>query len=113
MIYEEIEAGMNLLILGVGIGLFIGLLFRHLMDNDEPKKTVKEQTPGDIFRALGAVLQSDKESEDGERHSYLVEYQGGYFNFVFRRNSQWVNIQYFQLQGVCARTPLQSLCSSQ
>ena len=105
MIFEDIEAGKNLLILGVVIGLFIGLLFRHLMDNDEPKKTVKEQTPGDIFRALGAVLQSDKESEDGELHNYFVEYQGGFFNFVFRRNSQWGNIQYFNFKE-CAHEHL-------
>jgi hypothetical protein len=54
MIYEEIEAGMNLLLLGLGIGLFIGLLFRHLMSN-EPKKIIKEQTPGDIIRAANTL----------------------------------------------------------
>ena len=97
MIYEEIEAGKNLLIIGVAIGFVISLIFR-LYKADKPKNICEEQAPGDIFRALGAVLQSDKESEDGERHSYLVEYQGGYFNFVFRRNSQWVNIQYFNFK---------------
>lgn len=97
MIYEEIEAGKNLLILGVGIGLFIGLIFRHIMD-DKPPKTIKEQTPGDIFRALGAVLKSNSESEDGVHHNYLVEYQGGYFNFIFRRNSPWVAIQYYNFK---------------
>ena len=98
MIYEEIEAGMNLLILGVGVGLLIGLLFRHLMSNDEPKKTIEKQVPGDIFRALGAVLQYDFESEDGRFHKYVVEYQGGLFSFYFRRDSPWVNIQYFNFK---------------
>ena len=98
MIYEEIEAGKNLLIFGFGIGLLIGLLFRHLLSNNPPQEKIKEQTPGDIFRALGAVLKSNHESEDGAYHTYTVEYQGGYFNFVFRRSSQWVNIQYFNFK---------------
>lgn len=98
MIYEEIEAGKNLLVLGFGVGLLIGLLFRHLMSNDKPKKTIEQQTPGDIFRALGAVLKANHESEDGAYHTYTVEYQGGYFNFVFRRDSPWVNIQYFNFK---------------
>ena len=54
-----------------------------------------KQTPSDIFSALGAVLKADYESEGGAYHTYTVEYQGGYFDFVFRRDSQWVNINYF------------------
>ena len=98
MIFEDIEAGKNLLILGVVIGLFIGLLFRHLMDNDEPKKTVKEQTPGDIFRAIGAILRGDEEEEDGSRHTYLVEYQGDAFMFVFHKDSPWVFLRYYEFK---------------
>ena len=65
-----------------------------------PVGVYKEQTPNDIFRALNAVLQYDFESEDGRYHKYVVEYQGGLFAFDFRRNSPWVNIQYFNFK-VC------------
>ena len=63
-----------------------------------PVGVYKEQTPNDIFRALNAVLQYDFESEDGRYHKYVVEYQGGLFGFDFRRNSPWVNIQYFNFK---------------
>ena len=65
----------------------------------------KAQTPDDIIRSLGAILKHDSEEEDGAFHTYTVEYQGGFFNFVFRRNSQWVNIQYFNFKE-CAHEHL-------
>ena len=90
----------------IGIGVLVAIVvFSWWGKDDRSKNVCKEQPPGDIFRALGAVLQSDKESEDGELHNYLVEYQGGFFNFVFRRNSQWVNIQYFNFKE-CAHEHL-------
>lgn len=84
----------------IGIGVFAALIIFYwcCKRDDTPQNTIKEQTPGDIFRALGAVLHGDEEDEDGERHSYLVEYQGGFFNFVFRLNSPWVNMQYFNFK---------------
>ena len=98
MIYEEIEAGKNLLILGCGIGLLIGLLFRRLMSDNSPQKTISEQTPGDIFRAIGAILRGDEEDEDGSRHTYLVEYQGDAFMFVFHKDSPWVLLRYYEFK---------------
>ena len=89
---------MTELTIAIGILAALSILYRYCKGDDKPKNICEQQTPGDIFRALGAVLQSDKESEDGEHHSYLVEYQGGYFNFVFRRNSLWVNMPYFNFK---------------
>lgn len=94
MIYEEIEAGKNLLILGVGIGFVISLLFR-LYKSDKPKNICEQQTPGDIFRALGAVLASNEESEDGNHHTYIIRYQGGFFTFIFQKDSPWIHLRYF------------------
>lgn len=94
MIYEEIEAGKNLLILGVGIGFVISLLFR-LYKSDKPKNICEQQTPGDIFRALGAVLTSNEESEDGNHHTYIIRYQGGFFTFIFQKDSPWIHLRYF------------------
>lgn len=84
----------------IGIGVFAALIIFYwcCKRDDTPQNTIKEQTPGDIFRALGAVLKANHESEDGEYHTYTVEYQGGYFSFVFRRNSPWVNMQYFNFK---------------
>ena len=101
---EEISAGADILLLGAAIGLVIGTLFRVLLDG-KPKHISVQQVPGDIFRALGAVLKANHESEDGEYQTYTLEYQGGYFNFVFRRNSPWVNIQYFNFKE-CAHEHL-------
>lgn len=94
MIYEEIEAGKNLLILGVGIGFVISLLFR-LYKSDKPKNICEQQTPEDIFRALGAVLASNEESEDGNHHTYIIRYQGGFFTFIFQKDSPWIHLRYF------------------
>ena len=96
---------MTELTIAIGILAALSILYRYCKGDDKPKNICEQQTPGDIFRALGAVLQSNKESEDGELHNYLVEYQGGFFNFVFRRNSQWVNIQYFNFKE-CAHEHL-------
>lgn len=91
---EEVRMGADLLLIGAGIGLLIGVIFRHLMD-DKPPKTIKEQTPGDIFRALGAVTKNDYDDEDGSRHTYVVEYQGDYFLFLFHKDSPWVILRFF------------------
>lgn len=84
----------------IGIGVFAALIiFYWCCKRDEtPQNTIKEQTPGDIFRALGAVLHGDEEDEDGSRHTYLVEYQGGIFMFVFHKDSPWVFLRFYEFK---------------
>lgn len=89
---------MTELIIGIGVFAALVIFYWCCKRDDTPQNTIKEQTPGDIFRALGAVLQYDFESEDGRFHKYVVEYQGGLFGFDFRRNSPWVNMQYFNFK---------------
>lgn len=81
----------------IGIGVFAALIIFYwcCKRDDTPQNTIKEQTPGDIFRALGAVLHGDEEDEDGSRHTYLVEYQGGIFMFVFHKDSPWVFLRFY------------------
>lgn len=89
---------MTELIIGIGVFAALVIFYWCCKRDDTPQNTIKEQTPGDIFRALGAVLLYDFESEDGRFHKYVVEYQGGLFGFDFRRNSPWVNMQYFNFK---------------
>ena len=89
---------MTELTIAIGILAALSILYRYCKGDDKPKNISEQQTPGDIFRALGAVFKDNHESEDGEYHTYTVEYQGGYFSFAFRRNSPWVNMQYFNFK---------------
>lgn len=84
----------------IGIGVFAALIIFYwcCKRDDTPQNTIKEQTPGDIFRALGAVLHGDEEDEDGSRHTYLVEYQGGIFMFVFHKDSPWVFLRFYEFK---------------
>ncbi|MBE6291362.1 MAG: hypothetical protein E7091_02950 [Bacteroidales bacterium] len=84
----------------IGIGVFAALIIFYwcFKRDDTPQNTIKEQTPGDIFRALGAVLHGDEEDEDGSRHTYLVEYQGGIFMFVFHKDSPWVFLRFYEFK---------------
>ena len=66
--------------------------------DDKPKNLIKQQTPGDIFRALGAVLHGHEEDEDGSRHTYLVEYQGELFMFLFHKDSPWVFLRFYEFK---------------
>lgn len=86
--------------LNIGIGVFAALIIFYwcCKRDDTPQNTIKEQTPGDIFRALGAVLHGDEEDEDGSRHTYLVEYQGGIFMFVFHKDSPWVFLRFYEFK---------------
>ena len=80
----------------IGIGVLVAIVvFSWWGKDDRSKNVCKEQPPGDIFRALGAVLKDDYENEDGSFHTYVVQYQGALFAFDFRRNSPWVNVQLF------------------
>ena len=84
----------------IGIGVFAALIIFYwcCKRDDTPQNTIKEQTPGDIFRALGAVLHGDEEDEDGSRHTYLAEYQGGIFMFVFHKDSPWVFLRFYEFK---------------
>ncbi len=84
----------------IGIGVFAALIIFYwcCKRDDTPQNTIKEQTPGDIFRGLGAVLHGDEEDEDGSRHTYLVEYQGGIFMFVFHKDSPWVFLRFYEFK---------------
>ena len=84
----------------IGIGVFAALIIFYwcCKRDDTPQNTIKEQTPVDIFRALGAVLHGDEEDEDGSRHTYLVEYQGGIFMFVFHKDSPWVFLRFYEFK---------------
>ena len=84
----------------IGIGVFAALIIFYwcCKRDDTPQNTIKEQTPGDIFHALGAVLHGDEEDEDGSRHTYLVEYQGGIFMFVFHKDSPWVFLRFYEFK---------------
>lgn len=84
----------------IGIGVFAALIIFYwcCKRDDTPQNTIKEQTPGDIFRALGAVLHGDEEDEDGSRHTYVVEYQGGIFMFVFHKDSPWVFLRFYEFK---------------
>lgn len=81
----------------IGIGVFAALIIFYwcCKRDDTPQNTIKEQTPGDIFRALGAVLASNEESEDGNHHTYIIRYQGGFFTFIFQKDSPWIHLRYF------------------
>ena len=63
--------------------------------DDKPENVCEQQTPGDIFRAIGAVTKKDYGDEDGGRHTYMVEYQGDYFLYIFHEDSPWVVLRYF------------------
>lgn len=86
--------------LTIGAGVFAALIIFYwcCKSDDKAEKTIREQTPGDIFRALGAILHGDEEDEDGSRHTYLVEYQGGLFMFVFHKDSPWVFLRFYEFK---------------
>ena len=88
---------MTELIIGIGIFAVLAILYWCCKD-DKPKTICEQQTPGDIFRALGAVLHGDEEDEDGSRHTYVVEYQGDAFMFVFHKDSPWVFLRYYEFK---------------
>ena len=59
---------MTELIIGIGVLAVSAIMYWSCKD-DKPKTICEQQTPGDIFRALGAVLHGDEEDEDGSRHT--------------------------------------------
>ena len=89
---------MTELTIAIGILAALSILYRYCKGDDKPKNICEQQTPGDIFRALGAVLHGDEEDEDGSRHTYVVEYQGDVFMFVFHKDSPWVFLRYYEFK---------------
>ena len=89
---------MTELTIAIGILAALSILYRYCKGDDKPKNICEQQSPGDIFRALGAVLHGDEEDEDGSRHTYVVEYQGDVFMFVFHKDSPWVFLRYYEFK---------------
>lgn len=89
---------MTELTIAIGILAALSILYRYCKGDDKPKNICEQQTPGDIFRALGAVLHGDEGDEDGSRHTYVVEYQGDVFMFVFHKDSPWVFLRYYEFK---------------
>ena len=89
---------MTELIIGIGVFAVLAILYWCCKRDEKPKNICEQQTPGDIFRALGAVLHGDEEDEDGSRHTYVVEYQGDAFMFVFHKDSPWVFLRYYEFK---------------
>jgi hypothetical protein len=89
---------MTELIIGIGVFAVLAILYWCCKRDEKPKNICEQQTPGDIFRALGAVLHGDEEDEDGSRHTYVVEYQGDAFVFVFHKDSPWVFLRYYEFK---------------
>ena len=61
----------------------------------DQEPTDKKQSPHDIFCALGAIIVDDYEEKDGSAHTYIVKYQGGFFTFIFHKDSPWVILRFF------------------
>lgn len=89
---------MTELIIATGIFAALIIFYWCCKGDDKPKASIEQQTPSDIFRAMGAVTKNDYEDEDGSRHTYMVEYQGDYFLYIFHKDSPWVILRFYEFK---------------
>ena len=65
------------------------------ISNDGDNQTqLSKYTPKQVFEALGVEIVETRENGD-----YVVAYQGGYFLFSFKKDSEWVDIYYFNFES--------------